>query len=321
MGRAPGRDFGAHGRGVAWVAARRVRGEGGELVVIGVDGLRNEARHERHHDDAAILGHVGENRVGDVARVVDERARGGVREDHGRRGDVEGGAHRARRYVREIDEHAEPVHLAHDLASKWRKAVVLRGVERRVGPIERDVVGERHVTRAQGVVGAEQIERVLNGVSALEAEHARNPAVSDRGMNGVRRRRPLELGIARHDAAGDVDLLELHARVPGPAGDGAVRLVDGVGALTGDVHGPELSADVPRLEAREVGHARRAPTQVIGFDVHRVRLVLANAPGQVVVPVDDRLRGQDANGAGQVGISALRLLGVERREGEYAEGD
>ena len=182
-------------------------------VVVGVDRFRDEARHERHHDDAAVLRHARENRVGHVARMIDERARAGVREDHRRLGDVERGAHRPGRDVRQVDEHAEAVHLAHDFPAEWREAAVLRRVERGVGPVERHVVRERHVARAECVVRAQQGERILNRVAALEAEHRAELAVRVGIAHRVGGGRPLQLGIARDDLPRDVDLLELHARV------------------------------------------------------------------------------------------------------------
>ena len=49
-------------------------------------------------------------------------------------------------------------------------------VERRVGPVERDVVRERHVAGAERVVGPEDAERVLDGVAAFHAEQRGEPA-------------------------------------------------------------------------------------------------------------------------------------------------
>ena len=70
---------------------------------------------------------------------VSARARR-VREDHRRRRHAERVRHRSpARRVTEVDEHAEPVHLAHDLLAERREAVELRRVGRRVGP--------RHVER------------------------------------------------------------------------------------------------------------------------------------------------------------------------------
>src|SRR6476646_7533799 len=151
----------------------------------------------------------------------------------------------------------------------------------------------------------------------------------DRRSNRVGGRRPLELRIARHHSPSNVDLLELSTCVAGLAGDDAVRLVHTIAALAGDIDRPKLTADVTRLEPGEVGHARRALTEVVGFDIHRMVLVFANAPGQIVMSVDDRLCGQDADRACHVWIrgrlrplllSTERRRGDERREGEESEG-
>src|SRR5256885_9575898 len=152
---------------------------------------------------------------------------------------------------------------------------------------------------------------------ALEAEHRADVPTLDRAADGIGRRCPLELGIPSDDATRDVNLLELHARVTRLTGDSAVRLVGRVDAFTGNVNRPELPADVPGLEAREVGHAGGVASQVIALDVHRVSLVFANASRKIVVRVDDGLRGEDADRAGQVGVGGgAWLLGVRRRRDE-----
>ena len=68
-----------------------------------------------------------------------------------------------------------------------------------------------------------------------------------------------------------------------------------------------------RLESREIGHSRRVPAKVVRLDVHGMVLVLANAPGQIVMPVDDWLFGEDVDRAREEGVrgrARLRLLGV-----------
>src|SRR5207249_4326215 len=102
--------------------------------------------------------------------------------------------------------------------------------------------------------------------------------------------RPLELRIPRHHPARDVDLLELYSRVAGRARDLALRPVGLVVPLTRDIDRPELRAHVPPLEPREVSHSRRSLAQIVRVDVHRMDRVFADAPWQVVVTVDHRLR-------------------------------
>ena len=72
--------------------------------------------------------------------------------------------------MREVDQHAEPVHLAHDLLTEGCETVMPRGHHRRgVGPIGVRVVRERHVTHAEIVVGAQRAERVLDAVAPFHA--------------------------------------------------------------------------------------------------------------------------------------------------------
>ena len=72
--------------------------------------------------------------------------------------------------MREVDEHAESVHLTHDAVAECCEAIVFRRIERRVGPVERDVVCQRHVANAEVVVRAQSAERILDGVPTLESE-------------------------------------------------------------------------------------------------------------------------------------------------------
>src|SRR5262245_38090300 len=127
---------------------------------------------------------------------------------------------------------------------------MLRRVERGVGPVERHVVRERHISGAHVVVLPEQRERVFDRVPTLETEQRSDVAARVARADRVRRERPLELRVLLDYAPRDVDLLELHARVAGRAGHYAIRGVRTVGALAGNVDGPELSADVSLLETR-----------------------------------------------------------------------
>src|SRR4051812_19022274 len=130
-------------------------------------------------------------------------------------------------------------------------------------------------------------------MAALESKHRSEMAALDRSSHGVDCRRPLELGVLGDDPAGDVDLLELDARVARLAGDCTVRLVGRVTALAGNVHRPELPADVSRLEPREIRHPGGVTAKIIRLHIHRMRSVLPNPPWQVVMPIDDRLHRED----------------------------
>ena len=102
--------------------------------------------------------------------MVDQGAGARVGEDHRRLRDVEDLAHHVRRDVREVDQHAQPVHLAHHLAAERREPAVRRRVGRRVGPVGVPAVGERHVAHAELVVGAQRAEAVLDRLAALHAQ-------------------------------------------------------------------------------------------------------------------------------------------------------
>ena len=60
--------------------------------------------------------------VGHIARHVVQRPGGRVREDHRRPAHPDRVLHRLRRDVAQIDEHPEPVHLAHDFFAERRQA-------------------------------------------------------------------------------------------------------------------------------------------------------------------------------------------------------
>ncbi len=124
-----------------------------------------------------------------------------------------------------------------------------------VGPIEGDVVGERHVADAQVVVGPQRAERVLDGMPAFDAQQRGDPSVGYRLLDIVRSQGQLQLGIASDELPGDVDLLQLYTRVPA------------VGVLTRGVHRPELAAHTALPEARQIGLTRCRAPQVVGFDI------------------------------------------------------
>ena len=151
--------------------------------------VRDEARQEDRHDHAAVGRDPTQDLVRDVAHVVGHRSGPGVREDHGRLGDVERGGHRRGRDVAEVDQHPEPVHLAHDLATERGQAVVLRRIGRGVGPARRPPVGERHVADAARVELAQGRHRARDHRPAFEPDQRRDPAGCEGRLHLVRRRR------------------------------------------------------------------------------------------------------------------------------------
>ena len=267
--------------------------------------LRDEAGHEGHHHHAAVGLDAGEDGVGHVARHVVQRPRGGMREDDGRLRDAQRVVHRLRRDVRQVDQHAQPVHLTHDFLAEAREPAVGGGAGGAVRPVQGHVVRERHVAHAQVVVRAQRAQRVLDGVAALDPERGPDLPRPQRLLHIVRGQRPDELRVARDDLPRDVDLLELDPRV-------VLEL-----RLARRVDGPELSAQVAGLDAREIGVAGRARAQVVGGDVARRRRALADGPGQVVVTVDDGMRREHGARVRQRGV----VRGAQRRGHEQDESE
>ena len=134
------------------------------------------------------------------------------------------------------------------------------------------------------------------------------PCAKSLRMSRCARREREALGILRDDAARDVDLLELHARVAG--------ILD----LTGNVDGPELRADHPLLHAREVRVAGCRRAQIVRFDIARRASCPRECATEIVVAIDQRRRAQDALGALEVRIRGLRggVRGSEEARREAA---
>ena len=79
-------------------------------------------------------------------------------------------AHRVVADVAEVDEHAEPVHLAHDGAAEGGEAVIFGIVGGAVGPVVVLEVGQRHVARAELVELPQRGEAAADLVPALDAD-------------------------------------------------------------------------------------------------------------------------------------------------------
>ena len=83
-------------------------------------GRRHEGGHERHHADPAVAGERDEHVVRHVARVSQTARAERVAEDHRCSRDPQRVAHDVGRHVREVHEHADPVHLRDDLLAERR---------------------------------------------------------------------------------------------------------------------------------------------------------------------------------------------------------
>ncbi|MCO5556202.1 hypothetical protein L7F22_009747 [Adiantum nelumboides] len=258
---------------------------GGEVAVVGAGGGHrlpqplvplghgggDEARHERRHGHAAVAGQRLQHVGGHVARVVGDGAGAGVGEQHRPGGDGEGLVHRRRSDVREVDDHADAVHLGDDPRAELRQPVVAGRVGGRVGPVVVQVVGQRQVADPEPAQHPQHGEGVGDAVPALRPHQGGDPPGADDGVDvvgGVGERQGVRVG--GEEPPHPVHLVEHR-------GDGLV-----VAQLAGYVDRPELGADPAGPQPREVGVQPRVP----GGDVRLARRVaageLAQRPGQRV---------------------------------------
>jgi len=155
------------------------------------------------------------------------------------------------------------------------KTAVPLAAHRSVGPVERHVMRERHVRRAEVAVGTQRAERILQRVTAFHAEQGRDAAAALDALHVVGGAGQLEdVGVLFDDPAGDVELLELHAGVAG------------IGVITRDINRPELCADSSGSQPRNISMPSRARAEVVARRIHAGDCVLPDFPRQVVVAVE-----------------------------------
>ena len=158
------------------------------LCVFGEDFGVEEVAGEIDLHDAVLLAEGGDHFVGHVARGGGEGAAGGVGGEDGRLADFERVAEGLVGDVRDIDDHAEAVHLGDDFLAERREAVVgLVGVAGGIGPVVAVGVGEGHVAHAEVVEIAQQARAVFDGVAAFDAEQGGDLVLAC-GRGGCRRR-------------------------------------------------------------------------------------------------------------------------------------
>ncbi len=246
---------------------------------------------EINHHDTAVGCDQPEHRVAHIARMIYQRARRGVREDDRRRRHPQRRAHGLLGDVRQVDQHAEAVHLAHYRLTEGCEPMVRRGIGGGIRPGGVGGVGERHVARAEVVVGAQHRERVIDLVATLHADQAGDAmrAMLAQDVGRVVGHRQV-LRVARAHRLDELDLLE--------------RRLHGRRALNGRVneHRPELRPHPSGAQPRDVGHERRL-TRRRGqgerggaqIDAREIaRETRPDLPGQVVMPVDERRLREDA---------------------------
>ena len=202
---------------------------------------------------------------------------------------------------RQVDQHAEPVHLADDLAPERAQAPMAGGIERRVGPVGGDVVREGQVARAQGIADAQHAERVLDRVAALHPDQRGDPTPAELALDivgGERERQAVRI-------AGDDPARQCRSA---PAARGRSRFLD----VAGQKDRPDLRADLSAREALEIGMAGGGLSQIVRRHVHRRLAVRPDAPGEIVVTVDERNGPKQATDAGQ-GASRSRAVPLTSR--------
>ena len=111
------------------------------------------------------------------------------------------------RRVRDVDHHAQPVHLAHHVLAERRQAIVMHHlgvveVALRVGPVVGIEVGERHIADAERIVVAQQAQRVFNRVAAFDPHQRRDLVLLVRALDLVRGRRKDKVIRMRRDDVG-----------------------------------------------------------------------------------------------------------------------
>ena len=93
-------------------------------------------RREVDHHHAAIGGDLLQHRIGDIARMIIERARTRMRKHDWRFRHAQRIEHRRLAHVTQIDQHAEAVELAHHRLAELGEPVVLGIVSRGIRPLD-----------------------------------------------------------------------------------------------------------------------------------------------------------------------------------------
>lgn len=177
-----------------------------------------EEGHKGDHDDAAVGPEAPQHVVGHVPPVRLDAVGARVREDDRRAGNGQDVAHRVGRDVRQVDHHAEPVHLADEVAAEGREARIFvacrrrRAVERRRPGRAKGVVAvvrERDIARAEVEQLAQRAQRVACLMPAFDPDHAGDLSRLVGGSDAARVGAELEQVAALRDKAlCHVDLLE-----------------------------------------------------------------------------------------------------------------
>jgi hypothetical protein len=231
-------------------------------------------------DDAPVGGERAQHVVGNVADVIGHAASARVGKNHGRARHAEHIAHRVRADVRDVDEHAEAVHLPDQFLADLGQAVVLGPIRGGVGPLDVVPVGQRHVAAAELVEDAQRRRGLLDHVAALDADQRCDPAAPVDPFDVVGRPSQLELRLGADQAERDVEFAQ-----------GFVQRRVGPHRRRLDENRPVLRADAALDQARHVRRKGRLDLREI--HLRQVSLVgLQQVRRQVVVRIDQRRRGE-----------------------------
>ena len=110
-----------------------------------------EVTVEIHLNYAAVFGDAPQQIVRNVSRDVAECPRGRMRGDDRRFRNIERVTHRFVRNVRNVNQHSQTVHLAHDLAAEVVQPAILLLAAAGVRPVVRVVPRECHVADAETI--------------------------------------------------------------------------------------------------------------------------------------------------------------------------
>jgi hypothetical protein len=195
--------------------------------------------------------------------------------------------HRPVVHVRQVDKHAEAIHLEDDLLAKVRETTV-RGVGGRSRPIQAAPVRERHIPHAEAGEHPQRAERILDGVAAFDPDQAGDLAGGKVALDlGGRVCHRHAASVLAAQAVHEIDLLERVNR----------RVRPGIHRRHRDIGGPELCAYRAAAQSRDVGHQ----SGLADREIDRVETApFADRVRDVVVAVDEGNRLENANGLSAV---------------------
>jgi hypothetical protein len=217
------------------------------VVVAGLIQIRDV---EVDGDDAALGRERLDHDVAHVADVAGDRAGRRVRGNHWRLTDLERVLECLVGHVRDIDEHAKPVHLPDHLPPELREAVVPGRLAGRVRPVGMVEVREGHVTDAQLREHPKDRQAVVDHVATLDADERGNSSLlmGTTDLVGFRAEDDLVRQVFRQLVHGG----DLHERVVNRPGTGDRAGLSAVAWMPHD-HAEEQRIESPLPDAGQIG--------------------------------------------------------------------